>query len=82
MRDPQKRKYLTEEYEEAIDEYATNLPDYETPLITAVFLHDCRNLDEIFVVDSLPRVRRVAWQQTKHRLETDAIPEECESDDV
>lgn len=80
-RTPRDAKYVTEEYQENIEAYAALYPEYDADTITEVFRHDCRNFDDIFVEDSLTRVRSVAWKQTKHRLDRDNIPDDIQSPD-
>lgn len=81
MSDHLEEKYVTEEYREAIETYAELYPGYDVATITKVFCYDCQNFDELFLEGSLDRVRSVAWQQTKHRLERDDLPDEYDPPD-
>lgn len=69
--------FLTDAYRDRISTYCESNSGYEFDLVVSVFRHDCESFHDLFTDDaSLEDVRRVAWNQTKNRLQTGKVPED------
>ena len=71
--------YLTEEYEANVYKLADSCPEYREEEIREKFVKECQRFDETFDQETpLSAVRRLAWRQTKHKVERTVVHQDEE----